>query len=102
MAFTQGLEYDQLCTLPTNCTDVLWESTGKPLASACSTEQIWEATHSVMSSVKQNYQTRAFVLAGMNGESEMRLVELTTGRVLKKKKLANEDFGEGMVKSGNR
>ena len=28
-AFTQGLEYDQLCSSEGNCTDVLWESTGR-------------------------------------------------------------------------
>lgn len=32
-AFTQGLEYDELCDSSSrNCTDVLWESTGDPMS----------------------------------------------------------------------
>ena len=35
-AFTQGLEYDQLCNNATgDCTDALWESTGKLKLSSC-------------------------------------------------------------------
>lgn len=38
----------------------------------------------------------------MNGESEMRLVELSTGKVLRRKKLDVRDFGEGMVRVKDR
>ena len=38
----------------------------------------------------------------MNGESEMRLVELETGKVLRSKRLDAKDFGEGVVKAGGR
>ena len=30
-AFTQGLEYEKICTSTDNCTEVLWESTGTDL-----------------------------------------------------------------------
>ena len=38
----------------------------------------------------------------MNGESELRLVELETGKVLKSRRLDAKDFGEGVVKVGGR
>ena len=38
----------------------------------------------------------------MNGESEMRLVELETGKVLSSKRLDAKDFGEGVVKVDGR
>jgi len=66
-SFTQGLEFEHLCMAGnTNCSDVLWESTG------------------------------------MNGESEVRLTDLKTGALIKKKRLAQQDFGEGLVRTGDR
>lgn len=38
----------------------------------------------------------------MNGESEVRLVELATGQVLRNKRLDVNDFGEGLVKANDR
>ena len=40
--------------------------------------------------------------AGMNGESEVRLTDLTTGALIKKKRLDQQDFGEGLVRSQDR
>ena len=41
-------------------------------------------------------------LAGMNGESEVREVDLLTGRVLRSRALPGEDFGEGIAKKDGR
>ena len=38
----------------------------------------------------------------MNGESEVRLTDLTTGALIKKKRLDQQDFGEGLVRSQDR
>lgn len=38
----------------------------------------------------------------MNGASEVRLVDLQSGKVLNRTKLAYEDFGEGLVKHQGR
>jgi len=38
----------------------------------------------------------------MNGESEVRLTDLKTGALIKKKRLAQQDFGEGLVRTGDR
>lgn len=38
----------------------------------------------------------------MNGESEIRMINLTDGKLIKKKKLSQQDFGEGLVRSKDR
>lgn len=38
----------------------------------------------------------------MNGESEVRLVDLASGSVLRRKALSNRDFGEGIVRVDSR
>lgn len=40
--------------------------------------------------------------AGMNGESEIRMVNLTDGKLVRKKKLSPQDFGEGLVRTRDR
>ncbi|KAK9837554.1 hypothetical protein WJX74_000046 [Apatococcus lobatus] len=39
---------------------------------------------------------------GMYGESSIREVELSSGKILREKRMATQDFGEGLVKIGNR
>ena len=38
----------------------------------------------------------------MNGESEVRMINLTDGKLIRKKKLPTQDFGEGLVRSQDR
>ena len=38
----------------------------------------------------------------MYGESSIREVELVSGKVLREKQMASQDFGEGLVKVGDR
>ena len=38
----------------------------------------------------------------MYGESSIREVELSSGKVLREKRMATQDFGEGLVKVGDR
>ncbi|KAF8068414.1 hypothetical protein HT031_002103 [Scenedesmus sp. PABB004] len=69
-AFTQGLQYDTLCSGPpgaqSDCRAVFWESTG------------------------------------MYGHSNMRLVDVDTGAVLKQTGMGDQWFGEGATRLGNR
>lgn len=65
-AFTQGLEYDEVCDKPGGvCRQVFWESTG------------------------------------LNGQSTVREVEVTTGKVLRSHSLPSQDFGEGVTRLGD-
>jgi len=65
-AFTQGIEYDEVCDNKGICRQIFYESTG------------------------------------LNGRSSVREVEVSTGKVLRRKDLDHNDFGEGITKLGNR
>ena len=136
-AFTQGLEYEKLCSPTGNCTDILWESTGETAACSASSSQTiftWSndyMIHQVGAKTQDptdlvrlpivHFMTANLTIrhfgqplfdwsdsdqtqwcVGMNGESEVRMTNLTDGKLIKKKRLALQDFGEGLVRSQDR
>ena len=115
-AFTQGLEFDRICSgphaLPSpdsasggggGCRDVLWESTGEdfslfPLLFPAPLLLASHASSPPLSSLSPTPPKTFHPSPGLNGRSTVRLVDLESGKVLRTAKLPDDAFGEGLTK----